>query len=261
MNVDSVFLKGSTHLNCEDFASARDLEGGYGYLIVADGCSSAYRSDVAARLMTLIVERQLEDILSLERGLATGEFLEHALGIGYRHILKSLVPAEHLFSTLVVAVIAPDMIKVVFLGDGCAFYRVRGKDHGFSVSYDQEAPRYPAYLFDDQLDRAYAARFGGQQRKMTSWYENDDPMIGISSSLDPYPHIVMNREGLESLVVSSDGAGTFGDLDTFDVGRMLLDLRGTKGEFIKRRALALERDMLKRGAEHYDDLGLAAVVF
>ena len=270
MNVDSIFLKGSTHLVCEDYSLAGGLAGGEGkYAIVADGCSSGYRSDVAARILAhlaeYLVRTESRKIMRTSPIEVTERFI-HLLSFSY-FSLQHIIPPNNLLSTLVVAIVREGEARVMTFGDGFLFYHSESGWYRQSVSFSQEAPRYPAYMLDKRLKDQYEKEFKDQV--VIDSFGPPDLHRVTRSILDPstwYGSVIdLSMEAVDTIVISSDGAGSFTEPDENDEAHPghaideLLAFKTYHGEFLKRRVLRATETLAKRGIVHTDDLGLAVI--
>ena len=64
--VDSHFVKGSSHLVCQDYSSSGFTFNGIPYIIISDGCSTAKDSDVGARLLVRATEQAINTLSILD---------------------------------------------------------------------------------------------------------------------------------------------------------------------------------------------------
>ena len=270
MKTDSIFLKGASHLVCEDYAIARTTPDGDAYAIVADGCSSGYRSDVAARIMAMMAEKLLQEDLRffMEASPLTVNhiFLEH-LKIVWEHELRSMFDDPMtLLATLVVLMTRNGQARVMMFGDGGVFFHAASGWTSHVVSFSQSAPRYPAYFFDEKLTRRYDEMFKDQlmtyafgPSKIAQRQKNvTDPSVAFGYVSD------LSLEVIDTVIVSSDGMGTFNDspndesLPQGAIGE-LIDIKTYTGDFLRRSVLFSTEKLAKRGILHDDDIGLAGI--
>lgn len=286
MNVDSLFLKGRSHLNCEDYAIAQKIDDHRAYLIVADGCSSGRRSDVAARIVASVAERVIINDWRVLSALSAQEAGRALLNRVVYQIVQAfdlvrLFPPSSLLSTLVVATIDPEKIRIFNYGDGVSVLHREDDTISFrSISYEREAPRYPAYALDPDLERAYLSEMGRQAVKIETVLKSSDGSLDVrfghstEASEDIIRHglpLEVATSGVRSLVLASDGLGTFYDDGEFegDGGEVLADSFATQlvgfktrgGQFLRRRITKMVSDLDAAHTRFEDDLGLAAVTF
>jgi hypothetical protein len=282
VNVDSIFLKGASHKNCEDYTLAEKTNLDEGYLIVADGCSSGRRSDVASRVMATLAERVLLDDWGLLAKLgpmtAADTFLRH-LGQYYANVLglRRLYEPTDLLSTLLVAVVRPQETKVFMYGDGAVMLRYRdGSAKVLTVSYEGSAPCYPAYSLEgDALQGAYAKERGSQRVELrTSFFSGIEdgagprcaPSVQVVAANSEYVRVglpfSLDTHELAAITLSSDGLASFApEADAVALGLRSLGYKTLRGEFLRRRVRAMVEELEAEGVRPQDDLGFAAAVF
>jgi hypothetical protein len=270
MIADSVFLKGSSHLNCEDYAISGTIGDNGAYAIVADGCSSGYRSDIAARMLALIAESIIRSELSELMRMLPDEvnhwFLDY-LKMEYNYSVRYMIPPENMMSTLLIVISLNGKARTLMFGDGAALYHDAMGWHVYNVSFNRSAPRYPAYLFDHRLEEAYDIEFKDQTVSHMISMMGHDATVGTYSVLSPSGRFGAGNEfslgpsDVDTVIITSDGLGTFEDGQgrAVDATSELVKFKSFTGEFIKRRALRFIEAFLKNGVNHYDDLGIAGI--
>jgi hypothetical protein len=248
MHGDSVFLKGSTHLVCEDYADHED-----GFALVSDGCSSAPRSDVAARLVFLGARRAF--------ALARGD-----LGIGPAALkaldLRCLAEmAEPLYATFLAARVWGPRVLITVVGDGDVLLGRRdGGLERLTFRYPANAPYYPAYALDADLALRWEEDFPGNRLVVES--TGGEPMR------PEHPWVTLEREvsELDFVLLTSDGLHSFADrtgqpFDASEVVGPLCAFKNRSGDFLKRRVLRMMDDLHGQGIVHRDDFSAAILTF
>lgn len=273
MNVDSIFIKGNSHLVCEDYAIADKIDDNTAYLIVADGCSSGFRSDVASRMLALIIEKLINENIDLCRSLSSNSianFIVRNLPIYFYNIfsLHRLVSPNDMLSTIVIAIICDGQAKVISFGDSVIALRYKnGSTLTRSISFEDEAPRYLAYSFNATMSKDYKDIYGDQKviRRTDKTIEQTYLAKDDDEVLNGFP-TAFDISNLSSLIISSDGIGSIvrSDGSVIDSHDSILEASSfvnTNGEFLRRRIHRMQLDIEKAGSHHYDDLGFAAVAF
>jgi hypothetical protein len=280
MNVDSLFLQGASHRVCEDYAVSEKIDDERAYIIVSDGCSSGMRSDVAARLLVLLAER----IIRNEFMCSTGDFRDRLSGDQFLMLLEryyttmfnlsNLQPTHRMIATLLVVIIDGAKMRVYMYGDGAVILDRRGSLEIRTVSYEQQAPRYPVYSFRRELETNYLIEYKNQivrtnvlrlsesgMRNESVYCNAGDAEVRCGMTFD------VATEDLDSIILSTDGLESFDGLgetespDRAYLAKELVGFKTLKGEFLKRRVRALIEQLAKVKVVPQDDLGFAAATF
>ena len=85
INTDSIFLQGSDHQVCEDYATDFGSSEKNKRIIVCDGCSGSSMTDVGARLLALETSRALDLSWNFDK---TIDFLKWIIEKDYSHFLR-----------------------------------------------------------------------------------------------------------------------------------------------------------------------------
>lgn len=290
-NADAFFAIGKTHMVCEDYARAGFTENGHPYAIVCDGCSSSPDTDTGARALALAAQQDtkwlcLDDSLSQRQRLT---ITDAALS------LKSMrVDPRAADATLVMAYWNGNDqrdgdVIVEMRGDGVV--AARRQDGSFVidvVDHVENAPHYLNYMMDEQREAGYREKFGfdftiKNYDSRTGWAPTmpysptPNPELSLVSrpflaeSGHPDAWLFMAEE-FDLVVVMSDGVQSFQrcvqtntsktlePIPIEDVIEQLLKIKGTKGEFLKRRCHKfLTKFCVKNNWQHSDDFSAAAI--
>ncbi len=267
MHADSVFVIGDSHRVCQDYA-LHSANSKTIYAVLSDGCSGSADTDVGARLMALQTAdfvRQFGAPKDAEDGriiVSQANTCARLLGL----------PDTVLDATVLSLTYQEGLLNVFCVGDGVVSALYRPKE---LEVWDIEIPSgYPLYL--SYLLRA--SRYVSVLKKGEIWtvYRESlqlDAELPISrrekycdyAKVDAFTYCY-GVESIDPFVVAvfSDGIKSFRDAEGQDIPvnqvvRELMDFKGYKGEFVKRRMQGFLRDARKRGWTHDDDLSMAAI--
>jgi hypothetical protein len=265
MKIDTFLTIGRSHKVCEDYILSGDLP--MPYMIISDGCSSSKGTDMGARLLCYLAKQYLK--FRAETSVFEKFEPDHnEMGLWIIHnaelVAKQLgLPANSLDATLIVAYQnMPNNIRVHFYGDGCI---VTFTDHTMSigqVDYSKNAPYYLSYLIDPPRHRLFHEM--KQDKVIKTWHQK----TAWESTEDKYAYdtpTVCNYDisGLKGLILASDGLVSFiedrvGPIHVIDYIPDFVAFKTTAGEFMKRRANAVLRQLEKDKITNADDLSIGA---
>lgn len=289
MHSDSAILTGTGHSRvaecAQDYAIHRDVNG-FSWGIVSDGCSSAGRTDIGARLLAMAVDSNFCDSFgkSTPPG-AYGILTEMLLGEKAMNWVRAISPAlpagaseMDLQATLVAAIGKDEWAVGLIAGDG-ALIAVKNDasceviEHRFSANL----PAYPVYLtsarsianFIDQsqsmgqrleVHRTCFDAAGVQTSTQMEVIPIDDTLL---YAVRTYGFQVENgvdaEKGLKVLLAVSDGL--FSRPRT-ELGLTVAELTGFKslnGSFLRRRVGSLGDKWAKSAAMPRDDFSVAGI--
>lgn len=271
MHSDSIYLIGSTHTTCQDYAANWDGRD-YSIIAVADGCSSSPKSDVGARLLVETFGGPADELglhffqnfgqeatIPDERARALYRFqyrvasLRNAVGIS----------TSAFDATLLACVASKDSLLLFLWGDGhVRIEHTDGSTTTLDIDFDhnQNAPYYLSYEIFDRAEK-YRELFGSPVPTRL-W---NSPRLDRPSELDDrYPVFEIPSAGIRSVSLFSDGASSFlygQDLVQTDfVTRQCCDFKSTTGELVKRRVGKCQKNWRREGLQHTDDLAQATIL-
>jgi len=276
-NADSFFAIGKTHMVCEDYARAGLTEDGHPYAVVCDGCSSSPDTDFGARLLATSAVFQMRWICRGE-----GSFM-----IRDSQILSAAANAANeidvnmrcLDATVVAAYRAVqdgnEGVKVSMRGDGVVVARHRDGSYVIqAVDHDHNAPRYLSYELDEDRMGGYMKRYGDRSR-MRQFDHAGDTMHDWTITEEFDGHLedrFFPAKDYDLVMVLSDGVQTFQRVVRTGTSKMLdnvpveqvierlLKIKGTNGEFLKRRCHKfLTKFCAINEWQHADDFSAAAI--
>lgn len=257
MNTDHIFRIGNSHKICEDYALS-DVVGNTAYAIVADGCSSALESDVGAR----IVATQAREVLLTDGNQLA--FITSLLARLYKFdALFSSARATRFESTLIVAKVSEDVLRVCAYGDGLIYLRRKNGNVEYRyIESPSNAPDYLSYLLDKKRHELYLQHVEGQTKKVQV---SED--IGGYLSIPPFQPVMFETlvEQGDIVSIASDGIGSFcrdnrESIPWIEIAKEFFGFKNTNGEFVQRRILAFERQCKQDLTTHYDDISVASIV-
>ena len=285
-HVDSHFVKGASHLVCQDYATSGITADGVPYVIVSDGCSSAKDSDFGSRILVRAAETAITRITytMLQMGSFDGELvpvIEGEVKDRIRKVAQALdLPTTPFYATLLIAFYINKKLYLYARGDGTLsvkYHRTANGEKVHTVShftYASNAPFYMAYDLVPEDLKSYQIQFN---QPLTETVYTQPDAAGLRQTLvatmEPTSVIckVFDLEGcvLDHVMISSDGLDSYiktaGMNPTkgfayADILTRATDYKNVVGEFIKRRVQRMEAEDRKEGIEHYDDVSVAAIV-
>lgn len=260
---DAVFLQGTQHTICQDYAAARpDM------VCVSDGCSSSPDTDIGARIVARVWMETKDSPGSSGRMLGAAlNKLELS-----RRLLR--LPLESLDATSLLGHVDHEKASVLWMGDGVVIARKRnGEVSVLNLEFRSGAPLYLSYFMDlDRLDR-YFREFPEPCELIETTYSPEWEAVDgdkthhqpWTSDFDPEPlDFEFERSKYDLILLCSDGVLSFQErvnglthpVSLERVVKELLAIKVYEGEFLARRV----RKMLKTtGWTHYDDFAVGAI--
>jgi hypothetical protein len=266
MASDCHFAQGKTHDVCQDYAMALRNA-----IVVSDGCSSSFNTDWGSRFLARAAMMEV-----LDQEWAYGDRI---LSQAAQMLLGTGLGTSALDATLLVAWKADDLVLVRVWGDGIVSARRRdtGLWEHHVIEYDQNFPAYLSYMLDGaRMDKfmehtsgkrktsLYAPTEDGEYGLPDLSYAEGFPYEGIAFEFDEavYDMVALCSDGVQSFQ-QPEGSPTskrFMPVPLTEVLGLLLDVRGTAGEFIKRpMKWLLNKHCAKWRWHHYDDVAVAAL--
>ena len=279
MNANSVFIGGTSHNVCQDYALA-GVEDQYAYAIVSDGCSSAPHTDIGSRVLTLATKKTFAWLQQLG-STPTGDL---GLGPTVLGIAKTLIEAmdvtpQCLSATLLSICADNESYRASMFGDG-VFLTIDTEQTltVYTIGFAENFPDYLSY----GLDPAYRARWeestkGKDNYKTLTkdiYYSNGEHLV-IEEILPTEPRefiLTGSTDGLIMIAAMSDGVESFEEIidhqrgqkktiKSSDIFPDLLAFKNFQGDFVDRRAQRFLQNAKKQNWEHYDDFSMAAIYF
>ena len=282
-NVDSHFVKGSTHTICQDYTS-HGFIGDVPYIILADGCSDAHRSEFGAQLLIRACELAISNYLSLASlsGFEPENIkstIETFITIKLDTILSNMeLNTSIACATLMFAFVYNRRLYVYSRGDGTLSIKYTLSDGTIKsftkrFGYDSNAPYYIVYELSEMDKQLYASKYDANFN-ITSY---NDSMQIESTEIKKYDystfdvidvsdaiinHVVLSSDGLESYKKHRKSTDAAFDLAKAQYERNVaraIDFKNKYGVFVVRRLQRMEADDVNI-VEHTDDVSIAALV-
>jgi len=275
-NTDSFFAIGKTHMVCEDYARSGRTEERHPYAIVCDGCSSSKDTDIGARALATSLAARIED-------LCTGKHsVDRVMGDAAAHANMALFAAKVTDRALDATVVAAyrvekdgkEGVQVSMRGDGVVVARMRdGNIFIETIDHLHNAPRYLNYDLDLGRMAGYVKKFGDKNMSKVTTHRQDGWDMAFTNEFEGHPNDwFFDAETWDLVMVLSDGVHTFQqkvtgntsqtlvDVPVEQVVTQLLQIKGTKGEFLKRRCHKFLTKFCEENQwQHYDDFSAAAI--
>lgn len=267
INTDAIFLKGTDHLVCQDYATNFGSNKENSHIIVCDGCSSSPMSDVGARLIAL----ETAQIISIEKN--TEEILKF-LKWNFEHSFQFEMRINPfiLDATLLFAYINKEFLNLAMYGDGCCIVKYKNDQlEMYNRVFKNSYPNYFSYQLDEQRYENYLAL------KETTFIENyigstkenlhryaiwtpfmSDNYMQKSFSLNTIEWIILASDGIHSFY-KKDENGKRTSIDFLEIVKQLVDFKNFHGVFVERHVRSLIKRLEKQNIFHYDDFSVAGL--
>lgn len=187
--------------------------------------------------------------------------------LSHRRISPSL--ADYL-STLVGLVSSDTDAQVLIWGDGAVGHRYTdGRQRLATYEFEGNAPFYLAYTLDDQFLRKYLKRLAAPVTETT--YECSIDKYGrillanrVERKLDfdtfRHGHLLTYKpeeDGISSIAIFTDGIMSLHGVEPWQVAGQLMDIKTTRGGFVKQRAREVLSSYRQAGNPARDDVAVA----
>jgi hypothetical protein len=274
LNVDCYYEIGHSHITCEDYALAGNINSNLCFAIVSDGCSASDDVDVGSRVLAHAAKnflrneyvKNLDAFKNMSPSLFSIPIINSA-----NNTMKSLGLDDNcLDATLLLAISDGKETKVYAYGDGCIMVKHRdGHVSGFRIEYTEGAPYYLTYSLDDGRGDGYFNEFKQKvvihEINMING-ETVEPFLPRYYDVNGSYNITnWTFKDIEWITLISDGVMTYekmGDFSKIPFEKVINGISGYKnfsGYFVERRMLKFKRECLKEGVGHYDDIGVSAI--
>ena len=267
MNSDCAFRLGKTHRICQDYAVAGP-SGEETHVLLADGCSGSPDTDIGARMLVKSAERLLpthRDDWEAYHAEAVRQAAECAALLG-------LAPTC-LDATLLTIKAAHGAFTAACYGDGLiALGRRDGRLEVYEVAFAANYPRYASYRLDDTRQAQWEGQTGNE-KGVTHWLlgpggvetkktcRSQRAFETWTGTAADYRFAAVLSDGIQSFTQMSDTetSRTMQIVPVPDILAALLAFKGSRGEFVQRRAQAFWKECGVHRWQHSDDLALAVV--
>jgi hypothetical protein len=242
MITDALFLKGNSHLICEDYAMYDDET-----IVVCDGCSSSSMVDVGARLIALeaLNRKYVADIIY------EIEWLNNRKYRNYPHMFDcTMLRVQRRVNTLYIDCIGDGFIIIKMLD---------GRIKIIELEYEHSYPYYFSYELDQT--KRDASNLIAQRSPVKESY-----LFGDKEEIQVLPNIystVFDVDRVDWIGVCSDGVKSFSadnkSIHVDDVICELIDFKVFSQGFVQRRLNMFSKFCTKNRWTHYDDVSLAVM--
>lgn len=276
---DEYFQIGQAHLGggkpCQDYALS-EVYKGTALAIVSDGCSSGWKTDIGSRLVCL------NAISAVKKLLAGNKELNSEQGVREGIITRNIILSEaqnileldimDMLATSIFAGVSVEGGIVVVEGDGVVAIKYRNGDivaHNFE--WNQNMPYYPIYKNGllQQFIEAQGNDLEQRQLQETLCLINSDGTIRsqekilhtLSDGIDGIGIELLKDmlSDIEFVAVFSDGITQIEKMPWAEAVREMLNFKGVKGVFVKRRIASVLRSIGKVGQRPIDDISCAII--
>ena len=264
INTDAIFLQGSDHQVCEDYATNFGSKERSNRIILCDGCSSSPMTDVGARLLALIASQSIN--LSWNSEVVFG-FLKWIVEKDYGDFLRM---NPFMFdATLLFAFEKKDKINLGMYGDGICI--IKYKDNCMTVydrSFENNYPNYFSYQLNQKRKEDYLKIDENCFISIFGFENNDFNFIESFKNPLDYYHLPLVKSQVEWLLLMSDGIHSFYKIneqgkreyiDFLEIIKKLIDFKNYHGIFIQRQVKSLMKQLKKENIFHYDDFSVAGM--
>ncbi len=226
---DSFFIAGR-HINCpyrpcQDYAYNGYKPNGQAFVVVADGCSSSFYTDIGARILTHLASKRIQEQKNIDVSfLDESCFALQNLGL---HI-DSLDLSSPLDCTLLLAEEKEQTLDFLFLGDGSLCIKKSDQSYDwYHIEYSSNAPYFLSYQLPEKLDAYYQNGLGSRNNYYKEVFPNNRKILQkeilvsdeinfdiVSLEQNEIPlfepwFLSINKTEVESAVIFSDGLDHF----------------------------------------------------
>ncbi len=262
MNASSHYVKGATHLHCQDSAAtySDDIRT---IAVLSDGCSSSDKTEIGAALLPhffiesfvshdyifrghCYTEDQRNELMKLDLMRKMEELMEH-----------TKLPASIFDATILALIATPqdNSLEVFLWGDGHFILQSHEGDllH-YSLRYASNAPYYISYSLDKVRDKQYHVAFGTSSALLKRNNSQEE-------ELAPFQILKWPLDIVKTATITSDGVESFIDQDGIQVNVLdeITGYKSTVGHFVERRMTHFLKECAKKNIAHYDDVSVASI--
>ncbi len=269
-NADKIFLQGSTHTVCQDYALAGlksyNEDNDAAWALIADGCSGSPNVDFGARVVAKSAENRLKYFLPDEL-----PFRKKLISSIDAHCADLELNEDSLNATLLFLQSIKNEYEVRAYGDG-AIVKLQhdGNIDLTIIEYSSGAPLYLSYYIDDAQFERYRDQYGLQRKIFKYLITPNDETLTVALDETGLPYIEKGiTDNYKAITVTSDGISSFARfvnklpayIDPVFIARHIMYFKSIKGKFIERRINAFKDYCDKNGIKHTDDFSMAGISF
>lgn len=259
----SAYIKGRSHLKCDDYA-LHSLKCGF----LCDGCSGANHPEIGAKILPFYAVSHLDRFIWENNGEYNFKdyvfYLEKQLSRFMKEFDPGKMPIqtyEDIFSCTLGGVVQHKYnIYMSLMGDGCIYYELVNGDKFITiVNYKQNYPFYISYLFrQDQFDLWKDIPDNDIEVQQYKMDENCD-WVKIEHSIPLntlYVTITQSIDDIKLVVVTSDGPEQCDNFSTIEALYELVNFKSFGEDFAWRRLVRFEQNLHKNGNYCQDDISM-----
>ena len=288
-NTDNIFVIGDGHNICEDYAHSGVAFDKYPYVIISDGCSASYNTDIGSRVMVRAFVSILENFNDMEHPISiirddemdihrksamVYDCLYKALAYKVNTISDAMgLHVGALDATVRMAIIIEGYLFMFHYGDGLTIlnnHTTGDTENMWYTNYPYNAPFYPNYSFMDyisttQMTQKYASMY--EKSLVDCDGEEQEVYQYVTKKRNFYSMIDLKTmdTGVYTISVMSDGIETFFEsnknITTGEVVDNILAFKNFQGIFVQRKVRMYLNTLAKRNIKHYDDVSVASIMF
>lgn len=283
---DDYFHIGHAHFGmgkpCQDYAFS-GVYGQIGFGAVSDGCSSGRHTDIGSRVITLSTAsfvRQLSDVNLSDIPGVQKQAADIQANLTKLSQSSLGLEQEDMLATSGYILLSSSGGFVHLRGDGAVAVVYRdGRTDLYSYQWKKNTPFYPAYSSDNYV--GFIKEHGGDLNapvvKIEHWFkqpsekgpQSQEGTMSLAQGIAGASHIFSSEEvenKISFVAIFTDGvsqvASTVGGSFIMSWQEMVQELIGFKslnGQFVKRNAIWLIKNMRKKNIGPLDDIGYAVV--
>lgn len=264
--LDNLFEIGKSHQVCDDYSKSISTDN-YKLLIVSDGCSASESTDIGSRILTICTENFIDKNYKYIFDMDKNE-IGKAIIFDAQSSIKTLsLNQSVLDATLIFCFIMDNKYLIVKFGDGVS---IIGNRNGVSeinyVNYKNEYVYYINYLYNKERNEIYLKKTDNEKKVINASYNkntkeyNENESTSLSTIFESQ---IGNIKDIEYIIIGSDGLfSCSSDKSLADKCFLeFLDVKNSKGVFLKRRYHAWKKNINKNGLNHGDDISVAGISF
>lgn len=265
LHVDSFFTQGKSHKVCEDYALSVNSD--VHLFSVSDGCSSSKHSDFGSRILSKSLEAGIKlPVYQPDQGeslIPLSVYLWNR-SLDVTHFLS--MDKRCLDATLVFGFVKDGKAFITMFGDGC--FAIEYKDKMikyFDVEYDQNAPYYLAYHFDEDRKKSFNELKQVKKVSTTIYFPNGGESVGSHESYNEVERFTFELDNIRSISLFTDGVKTLLPNNPSnpkkkmeEIIKELIRFPIPSGEFVNRKCMRF----IKNNPDYhfFDDFSMATLI-
>jgi hypothetical protein len=282
---DAAFFIGKTHKVCQDYAIADNAQAPFRSVWLSDGCSSSPNTDIGARLLSHGIQQRLAGFGAIGEAesaetqqMLLDTLIRKNLRFAARNAKQLGISRDFLDATLLGLVESGngEAVDAVLYGDGAVvFGGIDGRRDVYRSQYPAGYPYYPVYVGDQGRGDSWRQVPNNRHTITRTTLLADGSVEACQTFVPDAPYHLLRQpkvnlsfaavlsDGIESYQakVGAETSATFKSVDYLAAVHELTAFKNFKGEFVHRRMQSFEKECLKRGWHHNDDISVAAMHF